>query len=205
VGGSGAGGRGARAESRPAAGGEVIQDEAIRDAIEAHHEELSLPAGSDLDARALLAAICGNETAWGDPNWRWKAPHEPAFDRGGRYYWGNRMDIMRYGDLAARSWGPWQTMYPVARELGFLGHPWDLNIEARAVSVLIDYLNRRTFVEWPKAPKGSLVAPARSVRDVGDSYNTGSMRDTNHNPKYEADLEANYARALAFYRTGATP
>ena len=36
-----------------------------------------------------------------------------------------------------------------------------------------------------------------TVAQIGDSYNTGSFRDMNHNPKYEADLEQHYAEAVA--------
>jgi hypothetical protein len=51
---------------------------------------------------------------------------------------------------------------------------------------VIEYLNRRAFA------KGAM-----TVAQVGDAYNTGNGRDENHNLKYETDLEAHYAEAVA--------
>ena len=92
-------------------------------------------------------------------------------------------------------------MFPVAYELGYKGsahaHPWGLYEPEISLHWVIEYLNRRTFRQWDDAPRADLIAPAMTLAQVGDSYNTGSFRDMNHNPKYEKDLQEHYAEAVA--------
>ena len=181
----------------------MLADPIILTAIDVLAPTLKPPAGSGIDPRALLIAITGNESSWGTDC----APRfEPGYYRGGSYYgkpaneW-LRALVRRYSQCAAMSWGPWQILFPVAYELGYKGsahaHPWGLYEPEVSLHWVVEYLNRRTFREWPGAPTPALVPPAMTVREVADSYNTGSFRDQNYNPKYEDNLEAHYAEAVA--------
>jgi len=181
----------------------VLTDPAILSIIDQLAPTLHLPDGCEIQPKALLCAMTGNESSWGTDL---KPKDEPAYYRGGHYYlkpengW-LRSLVTKYGMCAAMSWGPWQIMFPVAYELGYKGsahaHPWGLYEPDVSLHWVIEYLNKRTFREWPNAPKPELVAPAMTIAQIGDSYNTGSFRDLNHNAKYETDLETHYAEAMA--------
>ncbi len=181
----------------------MLQDQEILAAIEQMHETIHIPDGCDIDSKILLIAMTGNESSWGTDL---KPKDEPGYYRGGYYYkkpdneWLRKL-VTKYGMCAAMSWGPWQIMYPVAYELGYKGsahaHPWGLYEPEVSLHWVIEYLNRRTFRRWDAAPAPRLVAPAMTVPQVGDSYNTGSFRDMNHNESYERDLQQHYAEAAA--------
>lgn len=178
----------------------MISDPKILAAIDHWCLSLVVPAGATFEARPLLAAITGNESSWGikqyTPNF------EPAYYRGGGYYLkpGNqwlRDLVAEYEECAAMSWSAWQIMFPTAWELGYRGHPWGLAEAEDALPWVVQYLGRRVFNEWKKAPTPELVAPAMTLAQVGDAYNTGTHRDRNRNLKYEHDLEVHYAEAAA--------
>ena len=170
----------------------MLTDPIILTTIDVLASGLKIPAGSDMDPRALLIAMTANESSWGTDC----APRfEPGYYRGGAYFLKPANDwlrdlVRRYGQCAAMSWGPWQIMYPVAYELGYKGsahaHPWGLYEPEISLHWVIEYLNRRVFA-----------AGALTVAQVGDAYNTGNCRDANHNLEYETDLEAHYVEAVA--------
>ena len=168
-------------------------------AIDAAAPLLKIPAGVLIEPAPLLAAICGNETSWGEQ--RWASRFEPAYYRGGAYYkhpandWLRKL-ITKYEHAGAASWGWGQIMYSTAAELGFKGHPWELTDADVCGQYVVQYLNRRTFAHWIEAPHDRLIAPADTIGQVGDSYNSGSARDTNKPEHYMAELETNYAIAL---------
>ena len=172
----------------------MLTDPIILTAIDILAPNVKIPTGCGIDPKALLIAMTGNESSWGANC----APRfEPGYYRGGAYYkkpdndWLRKL-VTKYEQCAAMSWGPWQIMFPVAYELGYKGsahaHPWGLYEPEISLHWVVEYLNRRVF-------NGPL--PARTVRQVGDAYNTGSFRDMNHNDKYETDLELHYAEAVA--------
>jgi hypothetical protein len=174
-------------------------DADIQGAIDRWAQKLRIPVGSDLHAWPLLAGLCFAESSWGDD--RWKAREEAGYMPGGRYHRGDVAVAFRlYGDLACRSWGPWQLMYPVACELGFGGRPWELTGAMVAAEWTVAYLNRRTFTAWSKAPRPELVAPAMTIDQVSDSYNTGSHRDSIINLDHQNRLKYGYGQAWAWLK-----
>jgi len=183
----------------------MIIDTAILVAIDSLAPTVRIPQGCLIEPRALLAALTGNESNWGTDC----APRDEKGYYVGGYYYENpgngwlRMLVKKYGRCAASSWGPWQIMYPVAYELGYRGggfaHPWGLYEPDQCLHWVVEYLNRRVFRFWPSAPKPALMAPAMTIQQVGDGYNTGNFRDDHHNPKYESDLAQHYAEAAALY------
>lgn len=175
----------------------MILDPDIQGAIDRWAQKVRIPAGSDLHAWPLLAGLCFAESSWGVD--RWKAREEGAYLPGGRYHRGDVVVAYGlYGDLACRSWGPWQLMYPVACELGFGGRPWELTSAMVSAAFVVEYLNRRAFRVWEKAPRPDLVAPATKLEQVSDSYNTGSHRDEITNPDHQKRLVYGYGQAWAW-------
>ena len=181
----------------------MLTDPVILSAIDILAPTVRIPSGCSIDPKALLIAMTGNESSWGSNC----APRlELGYYRGGAYYlkpsndWLRKL-VTKYEECAAMSWGPWQIMFPVAYELGYKGtahaHPWGLYEPEISLQWVIEYLNKRTFRVWDQAPTAKLVPVATTVAQVGDSYNTGSFRDMNHNPKYEHDLELHYAEAVS--------
>lgn len=170
-------------------------DPDILSAIDALSQRVRLPVGSAIHAWPLLAGLCFAESTWGED--RWKAREERAYMPGGVYH---RREVVSayamYGDLACRSWGPWQIMFPVACELGFGGRPWELTQARASLLYVVEYLNRRSFTTWSRAPRPELIAPALTVAEVSDSYNTGSHRDAIKNKDHADRLSYGYQMAL---------
>lgn len=174
-------------------------DSDIIEAIDRWAQRVRLPMGADFHAWPLLAAFAFSESSWGLD--RWKAKPEKAYLPGGALHRRHVVSLYEmYGDLACRSWGWAQTMYPTAYELGFTGHPWELTHADTGAHYLVEYLNRRALSEWPKAPRPELVAPARTVEEVGDAYNSGTHRDANTVPEYRERIRYGYDQAAAWAR-----
>lgn len=144
-----------------------------------------------LNRERLLAALCRQEsTGWKDrrPNF------EPAFYLGGRF--GKTEIISRWqtgveaelresiGKLAASSFGPWQLMYPVAVELGFDGHPFELADPLTNCLFAIRYINERCLAKGLKdlAAGGDEDADGDvdeldRVAQIADAFNSGTHLD----------------------------
>lgn len=123
------------------------------------------PDGQPIDGPLLLWTISGLESSHGV--FREFVRFESAYAPGGRY--AHALSWKRWGVLAASSFGSFQIMYPVARELGFTGHPIDLQDDkvcAHWASILL--LSR--LITRQKATK---------LSDVLDAYNSGTHRDMN--------------------------
>lgn len=116
-----------------------------------------------VDGARLLWAIAGVESSYGAQ--REFARIEPAYQPGGSMYRGSenvRALWHRYGALAACSYGTWQMMAATAAELGFSGHPWELQADEMLAPLVAAYLWR---------------SKARTLREALDAYNSGSCRD----------------------------
>jgi hypothetical protein len=177
----------------------MLTDSVILAAINAHASGLHLPSGSDLDARAVLAAITWPETEWGRRLFASKS--ERAYMPGGKYFVKHVISLHdRYGDAASSSWGPWQQLYVSAWETGFRGHPWELTDPHKACAAAVTLLNLRCFKWWVEAPTPALRKVAEFVADVADFWNSGSFRDSIPPlPDYVAKVESAYAEAAEFY------
>lgn len=178
----------------------MIKDPTLLAAIRAQAGALKIPAGSALKAAPLLAAMTAPESSWGVRQYRPR--FEAAYYIGGRWYVKSpavRDDVDAFERCAAMSWGATQIMFTVARELGFRGRPWDLSVPDAAIRWTIAYLTRRTFASWAAAPTPDLVAPAKTLAQVADSWNTGSHRDgILPRAEYLEAMSAAYQTAVGF-------
>lgn len=120
-----------------------------------------------LDAAALLYATAKTESSLG-------ANVTPRFERayapGGFLYKGSKLQrdlYAKYGRLAASSVGPFQIMPVVAYELGFRGHPKELNNVFTAAPIVLKYYVARFARKGGKTPQEAYRA-----------YNGGNIRAT---------------------------
>lgn len=153
--------------------------EDIKACIRTHMHMLILP--DDIDPFKLLWAICGEESSFGQ---NVKKRYEPIYGPGGKYYNQSlriQQDYKLYGKDACSSWGPWQIMYPTARELGFKKSPYELHGMEESIPYVIKYINKRAIERG-----------AKTVTEIADAYNTGTHRDNIHNYKYEREVKAIY-------------
>jgi hypothetical protein len=105
---------------------------------------------------------------------------EKGYMPGGKYYQDSadlRAMYRRWGVLAASSFGSWQIMFQVAREMGFTGHPIDLQKDAVCCYWATTLINKR-FIQRLKA---------KTLRDVLDAYNSGNHADKYIPTVYIAD------------------
>lgn len=119
--------------------------------------------------KALLVAIAQNESSFGKN----LGPRlEQAYDVGGYYFRRSKLirnQYAKFGNDVAKSWGPFQLMYIVCLELGF---HYD-----QSPSLLADFdTNTQYAVEYINV---RALKNAREVKDIFDSYNSGSCRDAN--------------------------
>lgn len=124
---------------------------------------LHVPPG--VDAGRLLKAIAKKESSYG----RNRTPRfEPAYYTGGRYCTPDQAaQIALYGKEAAKSFGAWQILFPVARELGYRGTPQGLNEDVEGIRWVVHYINSRAIAR----------DRAASVSQIADAYNSGNARD----------------------------
>jgi hypothetical protein len=135
--------------------------------------------------KALLVAIAKNESSFG----KHLGPRlEPAYDVRGYYFRRSyliRNQYSKFGDAVAKSYGPFQIMYPVACELGF-----DLD---ESPTLLADFdINTQYAVEYINV---RAIKYADSVEDIFDAYNSGSSRDQNIPVNYVNRGMRNYEAA----------
>lgn len=179
----------------------MIKDPEIIAAIRGNAAAVKIPRGSTLRAAPLLAAMTAPESSFG--LFQYKPRFERAYFFGGIYY--DRSEAVRQGVEAfercgAMSWGACQIMFPTAHELGFNGRPWDLSVPGVHFRWVVEYLNRRTFGIWAKASRPELAAPALTLEQVGDSWNTGTHRDSiAPSPEYVSTLVEAYSETVAIF------
>jgi hypothetical protein len=143
------------------------------------HDNLPVHGGK------LLLTLAGTESDFG--NLRLHVRPEPAYSPGGKYY--NNSEALRsayrkYGILAASSYGSFQIMYPTAVEMGFSGHPIDLQEDEICAHFAAELIINR-FIRRQKA---------KTLRDVADAYNSGNHADKIVPQKY-------IAKAISFYES----
>jgi hypothetical protein len=126
-------------------------------------------ASFEIDGAALLYAIAGNESTFGER--REFVKHEAGYLPGGHYF-ANSPDLRdayhQYGVLAGSSFGTWQLMYIVARELGFTGHPIELQHDETLLLWVVQHVQRHILKREP-----------RTLADIFDAYNSGNFTDGN--------------------------
>ena len=159
--------------------------------IDKWKDEIRTPA-FELNKKALLIAIAQNESSFG----RNCTPRlEPAYDFGGFYFRKSpilRMQYKEFGDLVARSYGPFQIMYIVATELGFgfKRHPEELQDFDINTEFAVQYINHRALRN------------AETVQDVFDAYNSGRSHDANVPTTYIQRGMTHYLDACEIYPEG---
>lgn len=121
-----------------------------------------------VDGGKLLLTLSGTESDFG--KLRLHVRPEPAYSPGGKYY--NNSEALRaayrkYGVLASSSYGSFQIMYPTAVEMGFGGHPIDLQDDSVCAIYAAQLIIKR-FIGRQKA---------KTLRDVADAYNSGNHAD----------------------------
>ena len=126
--------------------------------------------GLPVDGGKLLLSLAGLESNFGAL--REFVRSEPAYSPGGRYYNADvdlRQLYRRYGVLATASFGTFQIMYKTAHELGFKGHPIqlqeDLTCSYWATRLIVDRFQKRFG--------------AKTLKDILDAYNSGNHKDAN--------------------------
>ena len=137
----------------------------LKPVIELHKHLLQEPAGTYIDAGALLGAIAHCESASGLQ--REYGRREPAYAKGGRYYVRHVIDLHKqYGDFVPLSYGSWQVLFIAAWELGYKDHPSELLMDDISLPWVIKFINIRAFDRGASTPK-----------DVFDTYNSGNYKD----------------------------
>ena len=116
-----------------------------------------------VDYPLLLWTLSGLESSHGRD--RLFVRHEPGYMPGGRYYQADKWKV--YGVLASSSFGSFQLMYQVATELGFAGHPIELQDDMTCAAWAATLIEQRIVKRQG----------AKTLRDVLDAYNSGSHRD----------------------------
>lgn len=125
----------------------------------------------------LLLTLAGLESTFGRDRTFVRA--EPPYMPGGRYYKASanlRAEWRKWGVLAASSYGSFQVMYPTARELGFDGHPIQLQDD-----MVCAYWAARLITQRFIRRHG-----AKTLRDALDGYNSGNHFDINQPEAYIA-------------------
>jgi hypothetical protein len=151
------------------------------------HWSPQLRCGSEINAVALMRAVCQNETVGGV---RWAATlHEPAYCYGGLYYKGDGGVDLRnltgtWGCLAHQSYGPWQVLFITAYEHGFRDDPLRLRDPQTCAEYFAKILNRRLF------DKETLPVP--TLDDAFAVWNSGQRASRAVNPKYVEDGTKHY-------------
>lgn len=150
--------------------------------------KLGIGSSLGLNPDALLYAICLNESSGGKND----IPRfEPAYAPNG-YYFKRSQEVRdkwgKYGDLAAMSWGPWQIMFTTAGELGFSGSPLELWDAEVSIQFVVKLIKDRIIVRLG----------AKTVEEIGDSYNSGTFKDAviGQVAEYRSRLRKNYEEAL---------
>lgn len=139
--------------------------------------------------RVLLEAIAEVESSYGANA---VPKYEPAYDRGGRYF--SPTLAKGWGAWAACSYGPFQVMFPVFLEMGLHVTPItasDPDFGAEAAARLI---NRRFASQVPADASAE-----KTVKIIGDAYNSGTSRDKNVPVSYCDKLWAAYQRRAVRY------
>jgi hypothetical protein len=119
--------------------------------------------GQPVDGSRFLWALASIESSYGAQ--RDFARIEPAYQpKGEMYRQSSTVQALwrQYGALAACSFGTWQMMATTAHDLGFTGHPCELQTDAILAPLVVRYLQR---------------SKATTLRDALDAYNSGSCRD----------------------------
>lgn len=120
-----------------------------------------------VDGGLMLWAIAGCESTFGRD--RLFVRNESAYSPGGRLYansvmlralWG------KWGVLGASSFGSFQLMFATATELGFYGHPCDLQQDDVGAQWAARLIKDRIIARG-----------ASTLSHVLDAYNSGSHRD----------------------------
>jgi len=165
-------------------------------------DQLHPPVG--VNGVALLRAFADVESSYGEDN---VPRYEAAYGPGGAYY--ERRDpftrlltpgarqlrdlYSQWGALACCSWGPWQTMYVTAIEMGWADTPLKLwHDTAGACAIAATLLQKRIF---PQVPNGANVQGALSA--IADAWNSGSARDANIPLDYIQKFSFAYQKHLA--------
>lgn len=155
------------------------------------HWAPQLACGSEINAVALMRAVCQNETAGGA---RWAATlHEAAYCYGGLYYKGDGRggrpgdDALRdltqtWGCMAHQSYGPWQVLFITAYEHGFRDDPIRLREPQTCAEFFVKILNRRLF------DKGAPFV----LEDAFAVWNSGLRATLTPNPQYPVDGAKHY-------------
>lgn len=131
--------------------------------------------GQKVHGGRLLLAIAGCESTFGRD--RLHVRMEPGYAPDGHYYKSSKTvrDRWRtYGVLAASSYGSFQLMYIVAEELGFLGHPIDLQKDEICAYWATQLITRRFIARHG----------ATQLSQVFDAYNSGNHKDHLFPAKY---------------------
>lgn len=131
--------------------------------------------GEPVPGGSILLTIAGLESTFGQQ--RLFARMEAGYAKGGHYYLRSH-EVQQlwatYGCLAACSYGTFQIMFVTARELGFLGHPVDLQADPISAYWAAQLISRRII----KAQGATTLA------QVLDGYNSGSSKDGNIPAEY---------------------
>jgi hypothetical protein len=125
--------------------------------------------GQRVHGGRLLLAISGCESAFGRQRLYVRA--EPGYSApDGHYYKSSRTVRDRwktYGVLAASSYGSFQIMYITANEMGFIGHPIDLQKDEICAYWATQLITER-FIKRQGC---------KTLSQVLDAYNSGNARD----------------------------
>jgi hypothetical protein len=138
--------------------------------------------GRAVDGSLLLWAIAGCESAFGRQREFVRA--EPAYMPGGRYHRAPHLRGMyqHWGVLAASSFGSFQILFVAAAELGYSGHPIDLQKDETCGMWATELIKRRFIVGQG----------AKTLRDVLDAYNSGTYKDAGVPESYIEKAERYY-------------
>ncbi len=133
--------------------------------------------GLPVSGGRLLLTLSGLESNFG--TLRDFVRYEKGYAPGGKYYNDSetlRAEFRHYGCLACSSYGAFQIMYLTALELGFKGHPIDLQKDKVCCLWATQLIVKRFIGRFH----------AKTLRDVLDAYNSG-----NHVDKYIPTLYIN--------------
>jgi hypothetical protein len=175
---------------------ELIKRELL-DCIDQRAEDLNFPDSFLVDdslepvnKRVFLAAFSLNESSGG---WNITPRYEKVYGPGGRYYNDlQRKLYLRYGDDACKSYGPFQIMFPIYFELGFMYTvPEIAGKFDYQMPVVIKYFNKRIFNHADRGEPNFLGM-------AGDAYNSGNYRDNIVPREYISRLIRHYHLARQY-------
>ncbi len=124
--------------------------------------------GSPVPGGRLLLTLAGLESNFGIQ--REFVRFEKGYAPGGKYFKDSpdlRALYRRWGGLACGSFGTFQIMFATAHELGFTGHPIELQQDMTSGFWVNKLINRR-FIQRLQA---------KTLRDILDAYNSGAHVD----------------------------